>query len=261
MIQHDAVRWGWARADDAERSYLVRVGDLVDMIANLEQRARADAAVRVSGRLSAAALFLLRKDGDAQRVTEDYRFERTTGRLWIAGADGWYGFPSRQSDEDYVGVSGAREMLRYAWNGGDAAHQLLGTADRLAVFRADAATAFPELDWGADLKLPHEAASRDRKAAQAAALASVAPPAGFVLGRRWTDEIRLAFISAYDALIAAGVGKEAALIELASRGWAGAAPTLQKRITEGNQARERMQEKARIFHVIPGRNRNGTGIC
>lgn len=121
----------------------------------------------------------------------------------------------------------------------------------LGVEKAVAARRFVELppqnDSAQILGLDEAPPPRDgaRQVRQAVAIAACSPPADFVLGRPWTEAHRLAFIDAYDALIASGVGKDAALAELAAKGWANSSATLVKRITEGNEARARAGKKGR----------------
>ncbi|MCV2348712.1 hypothetical protein [Paucibacter sp. Y2R2-4] len=99
------------------------------------------------------------------------------------------------------------------------------------------------------------------KARQVAALATASPPDGFVIGKTWRIADAVAFITAYDALIAAGLGKEAALSELANKGWANAWRTLTKRITQGNEARESLNKQRVPSWPVEAGTRNGTGIC
>lgn len=145
-IEHDAARWGWARADDADRSRLVRVGDLVDALAKVEERAPLVAAGIVLDRLAGAALYELRKNGDASPVTAAYRFEKDGCGFWIEGAEGFMGFSHGDPSEAFLGVCGAHAILRRCLCVGLPSAQ--GIAAYLAVQEAIAAAAFPEFDWG-----------------------------------------------------------------------------------------------------------------
>lgn len=156
-IEHDAERWGWARAADAERSRLVRVGDLVDTLARVRECAPVAAAAVVLERLSGVALFELRKDGDARCVDDAYRFPKDGGARWIEGADGFDGFGASDPAGAFHGVGGAWEFVRCAWCLGGAKLQGFAAADRLAVLEAVAVTALPELDWVAQ-SMPEAAA-------------------------------------------------------------------------------------------------------
>lgn len=109
---------------------------------------------------------------------------------------------------------------------------------------ADAARyLWPELSGGG-----HE--RELRRAAQTEALNRASPPADLVKGLKWSDAHKLAFIAAYDGLIAAGMGKAAALRELAAKGWADKPATLTKRITDGNAARAKAQDRRGLLRQV-----------
>lgn len=177
-------------------------------------------------------------------------------RLVVTGAQGGAGrfFLNLGPTPPEHAAKGAAEWLGDFWHERLKAGRLDGL-DRppglppgavLGVLEANAARLWPVLS---ELPKPAAMLSLDRDAVkrqQAAALEAAAPPDGFVIGKRWTDAQKVAFINAYDGLIASGMGKDAALSELAGKGWANSGATLAKRITEGNEARATLRGRMRV---------------
>jgi hypothetical protein len=157
-IEHDRDRWGVARAADSERSRLVRVGDLVEALARVDEdeRSTSDAAGIVWDRLADAALFELRKDGEAQPVGQSWRSLADWARPMLARvmeAD-----PGPDDPRWLKGPAGARDLGRLAWCHAGRVDLNYGAAARLAVLHAVAVAAFPELEWPAESR-PAEASS------------------------------------------------------------------------------------------------------
>jgi hypothetical protein len=167
----------------------VRVGDLVEALARVDERASTDAAGIVLDRLSDAVLFELRKEGDAPPISDAHHFPKDGGSFWRDGAEGFDGFGTARPGEAVRGVSGAWEYMRLAWCCGGANLQRFVAADRLAVLQAVAVAAFPELDWPAESR-PTEASA----AAMSSAAAPVVQPVGGVWphvdGQAWTEAER-----------------------------------------------------------------------
>lgn len=255
---------------------LVSVADIVNNVEVVRRLPSAEAVEAVATKLGrASALFLTRGRQWAEPIEDGYEWEpRRDGRgasmrvevksrpAWSATAWGdthprhvlrTRPVAAQAARPGRYGPAGALELLRIAY--GPEAHSAtvkraaLQHADklrRLAMLASEARLLFPELFGLAELSHSVHELSVTRKAAQAAAVEAAAPPADFVKGRTWTDGHRLAFIAAYDALIAVDMGKDAALAELAGMGWASSGATLAKRITEGNDARRRTKQGTKL---------------
>lgn len=208
----DAERWGLLRAAVEGRPRLTRFADLVREAMAVHGLAQVEAAEAVLREVPAGGVFILNREGPAARVQEG----QGVGHVRLAGAVAL--LSGEPEFEAFDGPQGVLGYLRWHWvKRGCADTDLDGCrnpawaprAGRFALLEADAQALLVSL--GEQIDAPSLAAS---KAAHEAVEAACVPPVGFKKKGGWTVEWEGELLRQKEALMAAGLTYEGALIVL-----------------------------------------------